>query len=417
MIVSRAELLVTVLVYVVSLGLAALSNVWLSVWGRRLSVLNSYFRSHQPLRGDEDSVRIDPFDLAALEATLSLSASTSHAANAAQPTDLDRSTINPSPVFDLGLHFLPHIHCRWLPDAFVFLLLPLLLAALFLPAAARYRRRSDYNQYWPPVVARVCCFLQSHSLVLLMRSTTTLATVHRASPVCHALSLESSSNPGFVLNTGCFDLMFSGHTAFCVLAAFFVCMRPEMSWPGQALIALLSVAGGVSNVVAGDHFTADCLVAAHLAILVACLFRNKFNQSFALNAAAAPVALQQTVSGTERTQTASFLQHPTQSARCASRYKEAASLAEWMDVDEPNLTRQDAQQSAALLLNDGMEVESGEDVRASSDASRFLQASLARDECVEEKELQQLIGRWQLADSHNGATAAKRYTRRRSDIR
>ena len=401
MVVSRAELLVTVLVYAVSLLIASLSNVWLSVWGRRLFVLNSYFRSHQPLLADdENSVRIDPFDLAALEASMSAAASATSAGSSdvRGAVDMcDNSPIGPSPVFDLGLHFLPHFHYRWLPDVFVFVLLPILLAAVFVPAAARYRRS---GRYWPPVLVRLCCALQSHTVVLLMRSSTTLATVHRASPVCHALSLESSSNPGFVLNTGCFDLMFSGHTAFCVLAAFFVCHRPELGWMGQSMIAVLAAAGSVSNVVVGDHFTADCLVGAHIALLACCLFRQRFKESFTHNAA----GLQQTESiSTTRTASLQHAVHPTdvtpfRPPDTTNRHRALATIdTQLMDVDE---------QHTLSTVHDGMDVESSD--------SGWSE----RDECVEEKELQQLINRWQLADSHITATAAaKRHTRRHTDIR
>ena len=427
--VSRAEVVVSVLVYGASLLLAGLSNVWLSVWGRRLSVLNSYFRSHQPLLDDDDraSVRIDPFDLAALEASMSSAA----AGRGEQQCDgsgvCGGGPISPSPMFDLGLHFLPHLHCRWLPDAFVFVLLPLLMAAVLAPTAARHRSRpgsatagGGSDTVWPASAAiRLCCVLQSHSVMLLMRSTTTLATVHRASPVCHALSLESSSQPGFVLNNGCFDLMFSGHTAFVVMSAFFISLRPELGWPGQALIAVLAACGSVANVVVGDHFTADCLVAAHIAILVCCLFRHRFQHT--LRAASTDELLRQqsdtaqrasmaAVSHTGRTNSRS---NDTQ--RSVSPPSEAASDgAQRMDVD--------VQHSAHHTrggLDDGMDVESSEGESEQQRGPGLLPSS-ERRQWREEKvdtELQQLINRWQLADSHGlTAIAARRHTRRHTDI-
>ena len=427
MVASTAELLVTVLVYTVSLSLAGLSNVWLSVWGRRLSLLNSYFRSHQQLLADDDdSVRIDPFDLAALEA--SMSAATPATATATAAGDSDH--ISPSPVFDLGLHFLPHLHCRWLPDAFVFVFLALVVAAVFVPAAARYRRIDcHYQQYWPPVLRRLCCVLQSHSVVLLMRSSTTLATVHRASPVCHALSLESSVNPGFVLNTGCFDLMFSGHTAFCVLAAFFICHRPELGWMGQGLTAMLAAVGSVSNVMVGDHFTADCLVAAHIAVLVCCLFRQQFKGTFTRQSAG--VARQQSAASghtasLDRVMQTSSSSSPGPSAtkRGASRHKAAAAsdhYAQLMDVDEQRTAQQDSRSTSAaetVHVHDAMAMDVDWSEGSDAGGDRLDRQHSDRDECVEEeKELQQLINRWQLADSHSAATTAKRHIRRHTDIR
>ena len=411
---TKAEVLLSVLVYAVSLSVASLSNVWLSVWGRRLSVLNSYFRSHQPLLGDdEDSVRIDPFDLAALEASLSAAASATAAQSTDAATEADvcgYRAVNPSPVFDLGLHFLPHLHYRWLPDAFVFLLLPLLLAAVFVPTATPPRRR----YHWPPVLARLCCVLQSHSVVLLMRSSTTLATVHRASPVCHALSLESAANPGFVLNTGCFDLMFSGHTAFCVLAAFYTCQRTELGWLARLLVALLAVAGSVSNVLVGDHFTADMLVGAHIALLVCCLFRQHFQVTLADQTG----GVQQTaiVADADATHTAprpkqqtsdASSHHPTHSTRGVNRATDAATDEQPMDVDE-----QRSAQRTQSPVHDGMEVDADGGL---SGAGHWSERGLSElDQCVEEKELQRLLNQWQLADSYNAATATafKRHTRR-----
>ena len=413
---TRSELLLTVLVYAASLALASLGNVWLSVWGRRLSVLNSYFRSHQPalLADDGDSVRIDPFDLAALEASMAATASCS-------------STVSTSPVFDLGLHFLPHLHCRWLPDAFVFALLPLLVAAVFAPNTDSHDRsrntsndsssqsaRDSSGEYWAPVLARLCCVLQSHSVVLLMRSSTVLATVHRASPVCHALSLESWANPGFVLNNGCFDLMFSGHTAFCVLAAFFVCRRPELGWLWQTVVAALAAAGSVSNVLVGDHFTADCLVAAHIALLVGCLFRHKFKHTFDRRSADATQQQQQQQLEATGTETA---KHGPQAVdthaehmepytrRSVSRPKAAVGDdGQLMDIDEQSSTQ------SAAEAHTGMVVEPSEERSA---AGGWPEQSTA-----EEKELQQLINRWQLVDSHNSAaTATQQLIRRHTDIR
>ena len=115
---------------------------------------------------------------------------------------------------------------------------------------------------------------------LCVRTSTTLATVHRASPVCHSQSLEFSASPGFVLNVGCFDLMFSGHTAFCVVAAFFTCNRPGLSVPAQAAVSALAAAGCVANVLVGDHFTADCLVGAYVSLLLCLLYRHRFKSSF-----------------------------------------------------------------------------------------------------------------------------------------
>ena len=115
---------------------------------------------------------------------------------------------------------------------------------------------------------------------ILFSMSTTLATVHRASPVCHSQSLQFSANPGFVLNTGCFDLMFSGHTAFCVVCAFFVCCHPRVGIPLQAAVSVVAAAGCVANVLVGDHFTADCLIGAYISILLCLLYRGRFKASF-----------------------------------------------------------------------------------------------------------------------------------------
>ena len=393
---SRAEVLLSVIVYAVSLLVASLSNLWLSVWGRRLAVLNTYFRSHQPLfASDEDSVRIDPFDLAALEASMSAAA-----AAVSGPTSGEQSAaatcehgVTTSPVFDIGLHFLPHFHNRWLPDAFVFVMLPLLVAAVFLPtAAARFGHR---GAYWPPVLARLCCVLQSHSVILMMRSSTTLATVHRASPVCHALSLESSTNPGFVLNTGCFDLMFSGHTAFCALASFFVCHRPELAWPVQLLVAVLAAAGSVSNVLVGDHFTADCLVGAHIAVLVCCLFRQRFKLTFAATSPPnTALHTPATVTYSDNSSHAHTAPHVSQPA---------ADNAQLMDVDEQH-------KPPASNGEAGMDMELSPTFGAANGGREAYDGTDQRDDGVEEKELQQLITRWQLADSHTAARRMRRHT-------
>jgi hypothetical protein len=110
--------------------------------------------------------------------------------------------------------------------------------------------------------------------------STTLATVHRASPVCHSQSLEFSANPGFVLNTGCYDLMYSGHSAFCVVCAFFVCCHPSVGVALQAVVSVVAAAGCIANVLVGDHFTADCLIGAYISLLLCILYRTRFKASF-----------------------------------------------------------------------------------------------------------------------------------------
>ncbi len=405
---AEAEVAVTVLVYVVALALTGLSNVWLSVWGRRLSVLNTYFRSHQPLvAGDEGGLlRVDPFDLAALEASMSAAA----AATGSSQATCDYG-VTSSPVFDLGLHFLPHLHVRWLPDAFVFLLLPLLIAAVFVPATAVTRARRQgaaSSEYWQPTLSRLCCVLQSHSVILLMRASTTLTTVHRASPVCHALSLESAANPGFVLNTGCFDLMFSGHTAFCVLAAFFVCHRPELGWAAQCLVAVVAAAGSVSNVLVGDHFTADCLVGAHIALLACCLYRHRFKSTLG-RATVAPEALHEQPHAaripTLQVERARASKSVT-TRRSASRIRGAAcDRNQLMEVDELQPEQ------------DGIDMDiSPHDSGEGEGGGRWSGGSSPDDgdAAVEQKELEHLVDRWQLADLHtsNSTTTSTERMRR-----
>ena len=260
----QVELAVTIAVYLLALLVSSLSNVWLSAWGRRLSLLHTAFR-HGNLTANTAastcSSLLLPFDLSALEA-----------AGCSAP-----ALTAASPVFDLGLHFLPHVHARWLPDAFVFLFIPLLCIAVFLPPPSTASRSS----HWRRCLHRLCCVLQAHAAILFMRASTTLATTHRASPVCHALSLHhSDDNPGFLLNTGCWDLMFSGHSAFCALAAFFTLSAPSLPQLLRPVTLVLAVMGCAANVLVGDHFTADCLVAVYVTLPLCCLFRARWQRSF-----------------------------------------------------------------------------------------------------------------------------------------
>ena len=74
--------------------------------------------------------------------------------------------------------------------------------------------------------------------------------------------------------------MFSGHTAFCVVCAFFLCMRPRVGAVWQAVVGSVAAGGCVANVLVGDHFTADTLVGAYVAVLVCLLYRRRFTRTF-----------------------------------------------------------------------------------------------------------------------------------------
>ena len=273
----RSEVALSVALYVAALLFSILSNVWLNAWGRQLSLISTFFHLH-PISAEADAsspspsppppsppsrvASLNPFDLAALES--SIAAAVAHGgggANGDALLSMCDSRVNTAPVFDLGLHFFPHLGWRWLPDAFVFTMLPALLIAVFWPepasaplrfslpppsqavagvrsaeqgdgatprdepvrdSAAAALRPSPVRAYWPSTLVRLCCVLQCHALILLMRSSTTLATVHRASPVCHSQSLEFAANPGFVLNTSATDQPHR-RTAALTCATFALC--------------------------------------------------------------------------------------------------------------------------------------------------------------------------------------------------
>ena len=247
----RLELLLSVALYIAALLLAALSNVWLNAWGRQLSLISTYFHLH-PISAEGDSVSpsssscpsgpalhsvLNPFDLAGLERSIAAavtadsSSSDGAAAGDALLSTCD-STVNAAPVFDLGLHLFPHLGHRWLPDAFVFVMLPLLVLAVFWPythpLSARARAASpalpafpldarkdsesryplpaaptngehghsltspaaaSVQAYWPPTMLRLCCVLQSHAIILLMRSPSSAAAQRAHSAAGRCLTL------------------------------------------------------------------------------------------------------------------------------------------------------------------------------------------------------------------------------------
>jgi len=186
-------------------------------------------------------------------------------------------------LYDAGAAWLVKLHhWSWLPDVGVAVMM-LIIAALMLapaPSTAKHAR-------W----TRFTTLLWSHAGVLALRCLTSCATVYDASPRCRQQRLLQASNAGFLLNTGCFDLMFSGHASFSFLVGAFAWFCPHWSWTSKFCALVLATLSAAVNISVGDHHTADVLVGAYIGASMAALSRRKWRNTFRHERERAPAGI------------------------------------------------------------------------------------------------------------------------------
>ena len=155
---------------------------------------------------------------------------------------------------DGSLSFLPDVFCA------------LYLAALVVAAVANDRLLDMWAS-----------FLGVHAVLLAMRAASQGATVTGlASPNAAAKGKHSTGSSeigmgGVALNSGIHDLMFSGHTStgtLCMVYASGACGFSPLS---LGLCSAAAVANSALQVVVGDHYTQDVLIANFITVPVALL--------------------------------------------------------------------------------------------------------------------------------------------------
>jgi hypothetical protein len=188
-------------------------------------------------------------------------------------------------VFDVVQQVFPHPYQRldawrtklqlpplpvWAPDAAVgvLVLLTLLVSRRKLALAA---------------------VLQAHGMLLVARTVIMLATIDRASPSCAEKLCQADANTsailtqnGFFFNTGCFDMLFSGHAGTSLLAAFFITSSPQFFWLFRPFVWVFALSSALLQLVIGDHYTVDVVVAGLVAWLVWHVHRPAYLYAFGL---------------------------------------------------------------------------------------------------------------------------------------
>jgi len=163
-------------------------------------------------------------------------------------------------VTDLGNYLLPSlpasIHLTALPDILLLCLIVAFSVALYFSESNNTRKEI------------ICLFLRAHALLVLLRATTTVSTVSLPSPRC------TQHLSGGLLNAGCYDMMFSGHTSFALLVA--LCSQAAFSHrlilAFKGILTALSI---LSILLVRDHYTADVLVAIYLTFFVFKFFERR----------------------------------------------------------------------------------------------------------------------------------------------
>jgi len=186
-------------------------------------------------------------------------------------------------TYDLGRSYLPAWDLPWLPDTLLLTLLFLLCLGLALEPLPGADYRGGER------LARFAVCLQTHGTILLMRCSTTVVTMHLSSPVCeerwHDYVRTRAGHPdvfqdvGFLMNTTCFDMMFSGHCAISLLmCSFFQSLNVPKLY--KVFMWFLGVFAMLSTIIVGDHWTVDVLVALYLTFFVYKFFEKKFLSSY-----------------------------------------------------------------------------------------------------------------------------------------
>jgi hypothetical protein len=175
---------------------------------------------------------------------------------------------------DLGIYFLgtPFIGHSWMPELSFALLYVIMIYALFVdPNAPKLDRWHGYGQ-------RLSLFFNAHSAVLAMRMTTVCSTVSLRSHRCH----NGKDGHFEIFNNFCHDLNMSGHVATEVLTTCFI-LASRLPLALRAISLCMGIAGPILTIMVGDHYTADCLFATYISILVFLVFRPQLHKAYHYN--------------------------------------------------------------------------------------------------------------------------------------
>jgi hypothetical protein len=184
-------------------------------------------------------------------------------------------------LYDAGAAWLSDLHhLEWLPDVGVAAMLLLVAAFLTAPVPVPKTPATAMTQQPHPRWTRFTVLLWSHASVLALRCATSCATVYDASPRCRRHRLLQASNAGFLLNSGCFDLMFSGHASFSFLVGMFAYLCPRWSKFAKFLALIAATASAAANIAVGDHHTSDVLIGAYVGASMAALQAKKWADTF-----------------------------------------------------------------------------------------------------------------------------------------
>lgn len=177
--------------------------------------------------------------------------------------------------WDVGEYYLPAIDCVWLSDAIVF-------SQLFLGMfCILYKPKSLKN-----LVERLSTFCLIYGIILFLRTITIFSTVHSVSPVVAARLREGENvsmikeSIGYIANTNCFDMMFSGHASSDLTMALFAIYCLSAPFIVRALTIINGIFGCVALIMVGDHYTSDILVAVYTTILVFFSFITRVRKNF-----------------------------------------------------------------------------------------------------------------------------------------
>ena len=243
----------------VSMALSSLGNTWATAVGRRLVLSRS---------------------VAAAAAAAVSPSSSSVAAAVSAPA-----------VFDWGRSVLPNLdECYWLPDL---MLLPMFVALVWMiavqpppppapaPSPSAVLKSAAATGAASTPALRFLWVTCMYSSLLSLRTASVCMTILGASPRCQAQSaLLSADNAGFALNSGCFDLMFSGHSSFSVFVGSLAVVSRGFSVPSKVILVTLALLSAICNVAVGDHYSSDVWIGSYVGASVVAICRAKIREVF-----------------------------------------------------------------------------------------------------------------------------------------
>jgi hypothetical protein len=180
--------------------------------------------------------------------------------------------------WDVGVELLPSIRNPWISDMLVFSQLILGIYCIF--AGSVFRRNNVEI-----IVRRLSAFFKIYGMVLFLRTITVYSTVHSVSPVVAERmrageSLEAiRGSIGYIANTNCFDMMFSGHACSEVVMGLFA-LKSEAPLIIRAMTIMIALCGPVLLIMVGDHYTSDVLVAVYTTIFVFLTMKSFYTSTF-----------------------------------------------------------------------------------------------------------------------------------------